>query len=123
MMSDLDSFREQSSICMHKLCIDCPLLPMCKKDANDYDPEKVREYLASIHCPQCGFVLFQTADGHRICLICDWVSKKDAEIARLESHKKGILQGLSKIDSSSSIYREGRAEIVQIDIKLKRLRD
>lgn len=70
MTSELDSCQKQPSICMHQKCIDCPLLPTCEKDENEYDPEKVRKYIEDNSCPKCGSVVFETTDGRGVCIIC-----------------------------------------------------
>lgn len=70
MISDLDYYGKHPSICMHEKCIDCPLLPMCEKDENEYDPEKVKKHIEDNFCPKCGSVVFETTDGRGVCIIC-----------------------------------------------------
>ena len=59
-----------TDICLHEKCIDCPLLPTCKKDTNEYDSEKAEKYKDSLHCPNCGFILLATTDGRGFCITC-----------------------------------------------------
>ena len=70
MTNDFDDYKKQPTVCLYKQCIDCPLLPMCEKDENEYDSEKAEKYKNSLYCPKCGFVLIQTTDGLRVCFVC-----------------------------------------------------
>lgn len=60
----------KAPLCMYEKCIDCPLLFGCKKDENEYDVEKVKEYIDKHTCPKCGLTLVETTSGKPVCLMC-----------------------------------------------------
>lgn len=66
-----------SPLCMYEKCIDCSLLATCEKDENEYDAEKVKEYIDKHICPKCGFTLIETTSGRSVCPMClveeDWM--------------------------------------------------
>lgn len=63
-------------ICMHENCLNCPLLPICEKDENEFDAEKAAEHIKSNHCPKCGTPLLEGVK-YLFCLgkvleVCDY---------------------------------------------------
>jgi len=61
---------EMSEICLTENCVDCYKLPICEKEKNEYNEEKVEKYLDSLYCPKCGFELIEDVKGKGACILC-----------------------------------------------------